>query len=43
MSLGVLNNLNAIYAENNLNNIKQQPVEGAAAVVFRFQNQLRRR
>ena len=27
MSLGVLNNLSAMYAENNLNNTQQQPVK----------------
>ena len=43
MSLGVLNNLPAMFAENNLNKHKQQPVEDAATVVFRIADQLRRR
>ena len=42
MSLGVLNNLSAMYAENNLNNTNNSLNDGAAAVVFRFEDQLRR-
>ena len=36
MALGVLNNLSAIYAENNLNNTNSQLADGAAAVVVGF-------
>ena len=43
MSLGVLNNLSAIYAENNLNNTNNSLRTRAAAVVFRIEDQLRRR
>jgi hypothetical protein len=41
MALGVLNNLSAIYAENNLNNTNNQPADGAAAVVVGVAHQLR--
>ena len=43
MSLGVLNNLSAVYAENNLNNTNNSLTNRAAAVVLRLEDQLRRR
>ena len=42
MSLGVLNNLSAIYAENNLNNSNNSLSDRTAAVIFRIEDQLRR-
>jgi hypothetical protein len=42
MSLGVLNNLSAMYAENNLNNTTNSLNDSPAAVVFRVEDQLRR-
>ena len=42
MALGVLNNLSAIYAENNLNNTNNSLQTVSAAVVVGFAHQLRR-
>ena len=42
MSLGILNNIAALYAENNLNSTQANLQNYPSAALFRFTHQLRR-